>query len=76
LWGEVIMITKKMLINDIINMDDRMIQVLLGYGLNCHGCPGAESETLEEAAKGHDVDFNKLLKDLNALITEKVKNEL
>jgi hybrid cluster-associated redox disulfide protein len=65
------MVTKEMMINDILDLDDRMSEVLMAHGLNCCGCPGAGSETLEEAAKGHSVDFQKLLTALNALATAK-----
>jgi hybrid cluster-associated redox disulfide protein len=61
------MVTKEMMINDILDLDERMSEVLMSHGLNCCGCPGAGSETLEEAAKGHSVDFQKLLTALNAL---------
>ncbi len=61
------MVTKDMLINDILDLDFRMNEVLLRHGLNCCGCPGAGTETLEEAAKGHSVDFEKLLTALNAV---------
>lgn len=65
------MVTKEMMINDILDLDERMSEVLMSHGLNCCGCPGAGSETLEEAAKGHSVDFQKLLTALNALSTDK-----
>lgn len=64
------MITKEMRMNEILDMDDRVYEILLTHGLNCQGCPGAGSETLEEAAKGHNVDFSKLLSDLNALLAK------
>jgi hybrid cluster-associated redox disulfide protein len=62
------MITKEMHINQILDMGEEMSQILLSYGLYCQGCPGAEAETLEEAANGHHVNFNKLLADLNSLL--------
>lgn len=61
-------ITKDMYISEILNLDDRVGEILLARGLNCDGCPGAGSETLEEAAKGHNVDFEGLLLDLEALL--------
>lgn len=60
-------ITKDMRIKEILELDDRVGDILLAHGLNCDGCPGAGNETLEEAAKGHDVDFDALLSDLLAL---------
>ena len=63
------MITKQMKMHEILE-NDKMCEVLIAHGLNCQGCPGAQSETLEEAAKGHNVNFCKLLADLNARIEE------
>lgn len=60
------MITKDMMIADILDLDFKMNEILLAHGLNCCGCPGAGTETLEEAAKSHSVDFDKLLAALNA----------
>lgn len=64
------MITKEMRLYEILDMDDRICEILMNHGLNCGGCPGAESETLEEAAKGHNVDCVKLIEDLNALFSK------
>ncbi|MDD2484380.1 MAG: DUF1858 domain-containing protein [Eubacteriales bacterium] len=65
------MITKDMLIDDILDLDYKMNEVLLSHGLNCCGCPGAGTETLEEAAKAHGVEFEKLLKALNTAVADK-----
>lgn len=59
------MVTKEMRMFEILDMDDRINKILLDYGLNCQGCPGAKYGTLEEAAKGHSLDFEKLLEELN-----------
>lgn len=59
------MITKEMLVFDILNMDEKYEKVFDRYFLTCVGCPGAQMETLEEAAKGHGVDVDALLRDLN-----------
>jgi len=37
----------------------------IDYGLHCIGCPSAVAETVEEAAKVHQIDLKKLLRDLN-----------
>ncbi len=61
-------ISKDMYIKDILNLDDRAGEILLAHGLNCNGCSGADSATLEEAIKGHDADFESILKDLETLL--------
>ncbi|NLY71846.1 MAG: DUF1858 domain-containing protein [Clostridiales bacterium] len=65
------MITKDMFVHEILEIDDRFRKILSDYGMHCHECSGAKSETLEQAAKGHDVDFEKLLKELNSLKGQK-----
>ena len=59
------MITKEMKISEILDLNDGHCKLLESFGLNCCGCPGAASETLEEAAKGHGVDLQALLSVLN-----------
>jgi hybrid cluster-associated redox disulfide protein len=62
-------ITENMLLNDILDMDPDPTDVFLRHGLNCLGCPGAQSESLKEAAEGHGIDLKKLIDDLNEFIT-------
>ncbi|HHX14122.1 MAG TPA: DUF1858 domain-containing protein [Clostridiales bacterium] len=60
------MITKNMLISEILNYNETMGEILERNGLSCVNCPGADNETLEEAAEGHGVDLEELLQKLNA----------
>lgn len=64
------MITKEMRISEVLDLDDSLSRILINHGLNCHGCPGAEKETLEEAAKGHKTNLSVLLEDLNSFLKE------
>ncbi len=59
------MITKELTVSEVLEMGDCYQQVFEKYLLTCAGCPGAYSETLEEAAKGHGISLEKLLDDLN-----------
>ena len=59
------MITEEMSIVDILELSPEMEKILFARGLNCAGCPGSYTESLREAAAGHGVDLNALLKDLN-----------
>lgn len=61
-------ITENMLLSDILEMDPDPTEVFLRHGLNCLGCPGAQSESLKEAAEGHGIDLAKLINDLNEFI--------
>ena len=64
-------ITENMLLSDILEMDPDPTDVFLRHGLNCLGCPGAQSESLKEAAEGHGIDLTKLMYDLNEFIEDK-----
>lgn len=63
-------ITENMLLSDILEMDPDPTEVFLRHGLNCLGCPGAQSESLKEAAEGHGIDLTKLINDLNKFIED------
>ena len=58
-------ITKDMLIGDIIEIDQRLIPVLLMSGMHCIGCPASQGESLEEAAFVHGIDPDELEQALN-----------
>lgn len=60
-----IKINKEMTIEEILKKYPKAIFVFLDYGFHCIKCPAAQSETLEQAAKVHNVDIKQLLKDLN-----------
>ena len=54
-----------MTFGDIFEINPRAGYILMEKGLFCGGCPMAQMETLEDGCKVHDVDVNKLLKELN-----------
>lgn len=60
------MITKDMLIGDIIRDHPESVEALLSSGLGCIGCPASQMETIEEAAYVHAIDLDQLLAKLNA----------
>jgi hybrid cluster-associated redox disulfide protein len=64
-------ITENTLLNEILEMDPDPTEVFLRHGLNCLGCPGAQSESLKEAAEGHGINLAKLIDDLNNLLEDK-----
>ena len=53
-----------MTISELIRKYPKTVFVFLDYGLHCVGCPMALPETIEEAAKLHNIDLKKFLKDL------------
>ena len=60
------MVTKEMLIGDIIQMNERFPEILLNAGMHCLGCPASAGERLEEACAVHGIDVETLLEELNS----------
>lgn len=59
------MITKDMIISDILKAKDTAAEILISNGMGCLGCPSSQFETLEQAAEIHGMDINKLIEELN-----------
>jgi hybrid cluster-associated redox disulfide protein len=64
-------ITKKMVLGEILSKYPSTIEVFFSHSLPCASCQMASGETVEEAAMGHNVNLEKLLKDLNAAAKKK-----
>ena len=64
-------ITKKMSFSEVISKYPETTGVFLRYGMHCVGCIAASFETIEQGAKAHGIDPDKLVKDLNAAIKKK-----
>lgn len=58
-------ITKSMTIKTVLEIDESLADVLMGFGMHCIYCPMSQMETLEEAAKVHEIDINFLIRKLN-----------
>ena len=63
-------ITKDMLIGEILAVDMNIAQFLLEIGMHCLGCPASQGESLEEACEVHGVDADELLVKINAYLAE------
>lgn len=59
------MITKDMTIGEVVKMKENAPQVLMSFGMGCIGCPSAQAETIEDAAKVHGLNLQDLLDALN-----------
>jgi hybrid cluster-associated redox disulfide protein len=59
------MITKDMTIGEVVNMKEDAPEILMGFGMGCIGCPSAQAETIEDAAKVHGLNLESLLEALN-----------
>lgn len=54
-----------MTIGEIIELDENLGEVFLGFGMHCISCPVSQMETVEQASQVHGVDLEFLLKKLN-----------
>ena len=61
-------ITKEMTIAEVVEKYPKAALILMGFGLHCAGCPGAQSETIGEMAANYQMDLKKLLASLNEAI--------
>lgn len=59
------MVTKDMLIGEIVQMNEKYPEILLEAGMHCLGCPASAGESLEEACAVHGIDVDELLDKLN-----------
>ena len=59
------MITKDMIIGDIIRSYPATIQIFSKYNLDCTECQIADLETIEHGAGVHKINVDQLLVELN-----------
>lgn len=63
-------IRKDMIIGELLQVDQKVIPVLLNAGMHCLGCPSSQGETLEEACMVHGIDVDALVDELNNAISQ------
>ena len=61
-------VTKDILISEVVKKYPQTASIFLEYGLYCIGCAFAKEETIEKAAKIHQIDLNELISSLNKAI--------
>ena len=59
------MINKEMTIGEVIRVDADKAEVLMNFGMGCVGCPSAQAETIDEAARVHGINVDELIEALN-----------
>lgn len=66
------MVTKDMKIGEIIMIDFNIVEILMGAGMHCVGCPSAQGESLEQACMVHGIDVDELVEKINAYLKDAV----
>ncbi|MGC4018438.1 MAG: DUF1858 domain-containing protein [Muricomes sp.] len=64
--SEKTVITKDMLIGDILRLDGTLAPVLMEMGMHCLGCPSSQMESLEDACMVHGVNADDMAAKLNS----------
>lgn len=62
-------ITKEMIIGDILRVDGGLAPLLLDMGMHCLGCPSSQMESLEDACMVHGVNADDMVERLNQHLT-------
>jgi len=59
------MITKDMIIGEVITAHPELVRTFFENGMMCIGCPASQGETIGEAAQVHGLDGDQLVSALN-----------
>ncbi len=59
------MITKDMIIGDVINEHPELVRAFFANGMMCIGCPASQGESIEQASMVHGIDTDQLVNALN-----------
>ncbi len=63
-------ITKDLTLFETIRSHPKAMEVLKSYDMSCSGCLAVMNENIEQGARRHGADLEKLLEDLNALFND------
>ncbi len=64
------MITKDMVIGEVINAHPDLVRTFFANGMMCIGCPASQGESIGEAAQVHGLDADQLVNALNEALGE------
>ncbi len=67
------LINKDMTIGEVLEIDENLADVLMGFGMHCISCPVSQMETVEEACLVHGLESDFVLKKLNENVKKKSK---
>ena len=58
-------INKDMTIGEVLQIDENLAEVFMGFGMHCVSSPVSQMETVEEACLVHGMETDFVLKKLN-----------
>lgn len=64
------MITRDMIIGEVINAHPELVRTFFANGMMCIGCPASQGESIGEAAVVHGLDADQLVSALNEALGE------
>ena len=64
------MVTKDMIIAEVLDNYPQTAPLFLEIGMHCLGCPSARGESVEQACMVHGADVDALIAKINAMIAE------
>lgn len=64
------MVTKDMIIAEVLDNYPQTAPLFLEIGMHCLGCPSARGESVEQACMVHGADCDTLIEKINAMIAE------
>lgn len=71
--GQVIEITKDMIIGDVVAVYPQTLSVFQKMGIHCVGCYASTFESIEEGVSRHGIDPDTTCKELNNLLKKPSK---
>lgn len=69
------MVTKDMLVSDMVVKYPDVVPVLMGFGMHCIGCIASQAESLGDACMVHGLDPDDVVDGLNNYLANKEKKE-
>lgn len=64
------MVTKDMIIAEVLDNYPETAPLFLEIGMHCLGCPSARGESVEQACMVHNADCDALIEKINAMIAK------
>ncbi|MGI6286506.1 hypothetical protein MHOCP_24770 [Moorella humiferrea] len=63
-------ITKEMSITEVVSKYPQTVPVFMEHGMGCLGCAAARFENIEQGARAHGIDVDRLIADLNKVVNK------